>query len=160
MQLSTIMDSTFRGPVLGSHVPGSLGVALAFFALAWAAFNRFARETKASRKGRGALITIRVPGRWLTRSRVWPAALAWKDFHFLTGGRTMVVARAVALTALIAFIGLIIGPDEPFHVWAGGTLMFSGKGAGCWPTTESVMGDLFALHRIRGRAGDRFAAAG
>jgi len=44
---------------------------------------------------------------------------------------------------------------------AGEELVVSGKGAGRWPTAESVIGDLFAVHRMRGQRGFvRIASAG
>ncbi|MBM4030602.1 MAG: hypothetical protein FJ291_02315 [Planctomycetes bacterium] len=100
-RITEVMSTGFDQGPFGVQAVSNLLVAAAFFALAWWAFEFFTRESKEASPARGVL-----GGRWpLVRmfgvGRPWGLALAWKDFHFVTGGRLMIVGRFVGMFALL-----------------------------------------------------------
>jgi ABC-type transport system involved in multi-copper enzyme maturation permease subunit len=88
--------------VLSYQVKSSLLVALAFFLLSWATFGFFTEERTSS--GR-LLAKAAGPPRWLRPRRAWAWPLVWKDFHFVTGGRTWMIGRFLLYGVVVATIG-------------------------------------------------------
>lgn len=99
-QITQIMATGFQGPVVGFQVLSDLGIGLVFFLLSWATFELFTREQKESSPARGAVFRRVSPLRWLGVGRPWPVPLAWKDFHFLCGGRTVMATKLLLLALL------------------------------------------------------------
>ena len=99
-RIGEIMATGFDEGPFGTQVVATLVAAAAFFGLAWWSFEFFTRESKEASPARAVLLGRWAPLRWLGVGRPWGIALAWKDFHFLTGGRLMVVGRLVGMAML------------------------------------------------------------
>jgi ABC-type transport system involved in cytochrome c biogenesis permease component len=103
-RISTIQSTGFSEGAFSRQVICHLAAALGLFGLSWAGFERFTRESHAT-KPLEALFTR--PLRRLRRrsiGRAWPLALTWKDFYFVAGGKRMVIARFVLYFAIIGGI--------------------------------------------------------
>jgi hypothetical protein len=101
-----VMLTGFTGPLVSYQVWSNLALSAAFFLLAWLAFNRFTLEQVTEAPARGLLVR-RV--RFLSAlgpGRAWSNALAWKDFHFLSGGRPALIGRTLVmgLVPAVAFL--------------------------------------------------------
>jgi hypothetical protein len=73
----------------------SLCGAAVFFGLAWIGFNRFTRESTATRSQRTDLIAPLVRLGQSRRVRPGRRVLAWKEFHFVAGGMAVQIAKFV-----------------------------------------------------------------
>ncbi len=115
VRIGEIMASGFQGSPIGAQVLSNLAIGAAFFGLAWATFGHYTRETTEAAPGRTALVARRSPLRLLGVSRPWNSPLAWKDFHFVAGGRLMVLCRFLALAGLVALVAWLhsINSDRP-----------------------------------------------
>ncbi len=125
-RVERIMTSGFDGGPLCAQVVSNAIAALALFVLAWWTFEFFTREDKEASPGRALFAGRWSPLRWLGVSRPWRLALAWKDFHFLTGGRLMIVGRFLGLALLVGVFAWIASLDGYRRVRAedvGGMLM-------------------------------------
>ena len=74
-----------------------------YFLLAWALFSRFAHDeihVGRRKENAGSL-------GWLKprAGRVWTDAIAWKDFHFILGGRRTFVTKTILYLLLTGWIG-------------------------------------------------------
>ena len=127
VRIGEVMSTGFEGGPIGFQAVTNLAAAAAFFALAWRSFEFFTRESKEASPARAAAAGRRSAFRWLGVSRPWRAALAWKDFHFLTGGRVMILARFLAIGGLVALVAWASRREPPGERLEaiGGTLMFS-----------------------------------
>ena len=84
-RLTSILVTGFSGAPVGWQVWSNLSLGLACFFAAWAAFTRFADRTADG--ATAAVPRRRVLGiRFRRPARPWKNALAWKDFHFFSGG--------------------------------------------------------------------------
>ena len=122
----------FAGHPIGLQVISNVVAALAFFLLSWATFERFTREQKAPGPARGVLAggatRASSPRRWLGLSRPWRPAIAWKDFHFVAGGRMMIAAKCLALTLIPLIIICLYNYGSyrsPGHELIGGAFMLT-----------------------------------
>ncbi|HUT37288.1 MAG TPA: ABC transporter permease [Planctomycetota bacterium] len=130
-RIGEIMATGFDEGPFGVQVVSNALAALAFFGLAWLTFEFFTREEKDVSPVRTAFVRRWSPLRWFGVSRPWGLALAWKDFHFLAGGRMMVVGRFVGTIALVGVFAWIAGLNRHREVRAeeiGGMLMFCSLG--------------------------------
>lgn len=100
-RLRSIMVTGFAQRVVGFQPVSNIAAALLCFLLAWVGFNSFTRDWRAT-----AARAPRAARTWgwrrLPRRRPRRHPLAWKEFHFITGG-----FRALAIK-LIAY-GLLTG---------------------------------------------------
>ena len=124
VRVAEIMRTGFAGHPVGTQVLSHLGVAALCVVLAWALFGLATREQHTAAPARGLLLprASRVP--WLKIARPWRDAVAWKEFHFFTGGRVLLVVRAIALAVLTAaVVALFAALGSPMPIVAVGVLM-------------------------------------
>jgi hypothetical protein len=109
-QMNKILGLEFHGSAFTFQVGSDLAMGLGLFLLAWAVFEKFCGEQKESAPSRGGVAQAR--GRWLFFSpgRVWSRALAWKDFHFMTGGWLWLMIKFAAYGA--PMVALRCWPDK------------------------------------------------
>jgi ABC-type transport system involved in multi-copper enzyme maturation permease subunit len=118
-RVGEVMQTGFAGPVVGFQVLSNLALGALCFRLAWTAFEPLTREdvVVAPPRGLPAQRTGRIPV--LGAGRAWANALAWKDFHFLSGGKPGLLARfllvALVPAVMLGFLwspgGYMTGPD-------------------------------------------------
>ncbi len=105
--MDEIMNLNFTGPVIGYQVIASAILGVCFFLLSWVLFNRCTRTQKGTAPARGLIPKSGVLRRPLGVGRPWGDALAWKEFHFMTGGKTKIIVKsivfAVAVVVTIVF---------------------------------------------------------
>ena len=95
-RLIEILGTGFSGSPAGWQVITNLALGIIFFLLAWAAFGRFCDRAPAEGGGGTVNAPRQVLGLRLGRpARPRAHALAWKDFHFLTGGRIGLIVRTL-----------------------------------------------------------------
>jgi len=101
-RLDHIMTTGFAEPAVSFQVISHAVAGAVFFLLACGLFERFNRDSAPCSAGQGLLhrARVRIPG--FGAGRPWPDAFAWKDFHFLTGGVPMLVAKLLIYPILIA----------------------------------------------------------
>jgi len=118
VRLNTILDISFAGSVWSFQVWSNFAAAGAFFGLSWLLFDRL---TGSARPLLGPLRALRnAPDRLPTRSprRVWVSPIAWKDFHFLAGGRKIMIAKTILYGLTIAgFWGYLISTSPRPMYW-------------------------------------------
>jgi hypothetical protein len=103
-----ILRTGFGGSPIGFQVLTNLGGGAVFFLLAWAAFERFTQDQGAAAPGRGLLFGRRSLLRRFGAGRAWRNALAWKDYHFIVGGKAFALIKFVALGVLLFGIRLLM----------------------------------------------------
>ncbi len=89
-------------PFTSDSLPFHLGGGAVFFILSWVLFDRFCSNAgeAAPRKRKltgGSAYGLRVP-------RPWRLAIAWKDFHFITGGKKGMGIRLILYSVVIGCI--------------------------------------------------------
>jgi hypothetical protein len=118
-RLIEIGRTGYSGAPMGWQVWSNFALGLLSFLLAWAAFPWFANRSAEAGGGSGR----RFLGRWRRPARAWKNALAWKDFHFSSGGKLGLGLRIVLFGTLIAgILGLISNlPRDLFSMiaWLG-----------------------------------------
>ena len=99
-RIEASLASTFEGPVLTSHFWYCVIAAVVLFVLACLGFewstHRQANPPRAMTRKRRSIF------RFLGVPRAWTRAIAWKEFHYLTGGRVMWGLRAILF--LLVFV--------------------------------------------------------
>jgi len=101
-----------NGEIWSWQVVSNLVLGLLAFGLAWATFARFAdyeddigpsRHLGARRAARwiSASRGLRRAVLWLMPGRAWKSALVWKDFHFISGGWSGLIAKTAICSAII-----------------------------------------------------------
>jgi hypothetical protein len=91
-RLNSILRTGFAEPPAGMQVWTNLALGAGCFLLAWLVFEWFCSEQGEAAPGRAVLrnkgrSALGAPG------RAWSEALAWKDFHFLTGGKVWMAVK-------------------------------------------------------------------
>jgi ABC-type transport system involved in multi-copper enzyme maturation permease subunit len=99
-KLYAITQTGFDEPVIGFQVISNVVAGLACFLLSWALFGRFALHADVTDMSRMPLSRPLGRGRRLAPNRAWSNPLAWKDYHFLAGGKPMLLANLIGLLAL------------------------------------------------------------
>jgi len=125
-RIGQIMASGFDGHPLGVQVVSNLALGGFFFVVAWLLFGAFTREQKAAAPARGVVARRSGRLRWIGISRTWRRPIAWKDFHFLAGGRFMIVVRFAGLLLLVLFFAWMheaTGEGPPPADFIGGVLI-------------------------------------
>lgn len=132
-----IFETGFQGAAVGRQVIGNAALGLVFFLLAWGFFERFCGGRQGSSLNLGTLWRRRFHG-WFAPGRPQAfRALAWKDFHFLHGGRFVVVAKAAVCVILLAVVGKdeirgsddLSGPEVPLTLFGCGLLWLIAEAA-------------------------------
>jgi hypothetical protein len=105
-RLNSILSTGFADPPAGMQVWTNLALGAGCFLLAWLVFDLFCGEQREAAPGRSATrskgrIALGSPG------RAWRRALAWKDFHFFTGGKVWMAVKFVLYALPIAGAVLI-----------------------------------------------------
>ena len=87
-RLSEIFRTGFTGPAIGFQIVSNLALGVLFFLLSWLVFDRFTREEKEPSPARGWLPrrTSRQGSR-IPAGAIGLAAVTWKDFNFISGGK-------------------------------------------------------------------------
>ncbi len=101
-RIDEIMQTGFSGSPLGFQVALSLAVALVFFSVAWAGFNRFTRPAGDVAERRAGVVARLIQLGRRHRTRPGKYLMAWKDFHFVAGGMPLQIVKFV-------FYGLLVG---------------------------------------------------
>jgi len=103
-RLSDVFRSGFSGSAVNDvQVWSNAGFGAVLLVAAWLLFDWFTREQKSAAPSRRLLSRSR-RRLWFSAGPVWSDAVAWKDFNFIAGGETLIVAR----TVLYVLIGLVI----------------------------------------------------
>ncbi|HCD01859.1 MAG TPA: hypothetical protein DER64_15175 [Planctomycetaceae bacterium] len=112
-RLQTIGSSGFAESVISGQVLVDLGAAASLFGLAWCVFIPATRTALTGVPPRGPVATksvrrrqkrLRLPRR-LAAGRTWRMAIAWKEFHFTTGGLVYFVLKTLGY-------GVFVGCSE------------------------------------------------
>jgi hypothetical protein len=99
-RLGDIVSTGFADPPIGSQVISNVVAGAVCFLLSWALFGRFALNADSFGMTRIALPRWSARSRRLAAGRAWFNPLIWKDYHFLTGGNVLMIAKFAALAAL------------------------------------------------------------
>jgi len=96
-----ILSTGFRGPAWSLQVTFSILIGIVFFLLSLSLFNHFSRKASLSSP-------IRIPwsmrkSKWKTFpvKRAWNNAIAWKSFHFQTGGKFAIFSISSLLILIL-----------------------------------------------------------
>lgn len=105
-RLRSILSTGFAEAPAGAQVWTNLALGAGCFLLAWLVFEVFCGEQREAAPGRSA---TRGKGRIALAApdRAWHRALAWKDFHFLTGGKVWMAAKFVLYALPLLGVALI-----------------------------------------------------
>ncbi len=105
-----VLTTGFSGSAVGFQVLSNLALGAFFFVLAWAGFERFTRtvEVPAARRARALRRTWGL--RLFGPGRAWKNALAWKDFHFMVGGKGMLLLKFILYGLLLGGIARAVDP--------------------------------------------------
>ncbi len=106
-RLTEISLTGFHEGAFCFQVASNLGLGLVCFLLAWAVFDVFCNEQLDVGPTRGLIMKSGKPLRIFVAGRPWRRALAWKDFHFIGGGRAVVLGKLIAYGCLLAAVVLI-----------------------------------------------------
>jgi ABC-type transport system involved in multi-copper enzyme maturation permease subunit len=107
-RLGVIFETGYAAPAWSLQATAAVGLSLVFFCAAWLLFDRIAVSERDAEPSRGG---VRKRG-WTAPKRVhrWP--VFWKDFHFSTGGKTMLAGRVLVAGAVPAFVAANFREDE------------------------------------------------
>ncbi|MBI3861065.1 MAG: hypothetical protein HY290_04135 [Planctomycetia bacterium] len=111
-RLHEIMQTGFMGRAFGFQALILVGAALLLFLVAWLRFRRFMHHAPDSRSPRADLMARFVGLGRARRTRPGRHALAWKEFHFVTGGMQMQLAKFVIYGVLV---GLAFWAAERYY---------------------------------------------
>ena len=115
-RLQTIGSSGFAESVISGQVLVDLGAAAVLFGLAWCVFIPATRTALTGVPPRGPVATksvrrrqkrLRLPRR-LAAGRTWRMAIAWKEFHFTTGGLVYFVLKILGYGVFVGCSGWLL----------------------------------------------------
>jgi ABC-type transport system involved in multi-copper enzyme maturation permease subunit len=126
-RLGTIFKTGFAGPITDIQIWSNLVLGVLFFLLAWMLFDRCTREEKDPSPARQWTFLRRTN----RRSRIPPgaigaAAITWKDFTFIGGGKFGLLLKFVVVGSLVGLINFIaVESNSRITVeFEGGTLIW------------------------------------
>ena len=128
IRTNEILSTGFTGTAFGLPVWGTLLIGILFFILSLSLFNYFSRKSTASAPFRVPGSTSKSKFRLFKAGRSWNKALAWKEFHFTTGG----------IFGIILFSTLALAIPTTIFVW----MYFK---EGYFPSREDIGGWLVGL---------------
>ncbi|QDU45849.1 hypothetical protein Mal52_43450 [Symmachiella dynata] len=99
-RMDAILQTAFNSPAIGFQVQSNLAAGVGLFVTAWLLFNWFNAGVSHSAPSRGWVSRPDRLLRFLAPARPWKNALAWKDFHFLTGGKMLILVRLLLIPLL------------------------------------------------------------
>lgn len=104
-QTKEIFTTRFAGPILSGQVIANVVMSMVLFVLAGLLFDRFNSDLDTT-------VARRPMAEWLRfgrrRGRVWDNSLAWKDFHFLGGGPTGIVAKLILYAFAVLGVAVMV----------------------------------------------------
>ena len=106
IQMGTILSSSFQTTLWSYQVISNLCLGgLGFFG-SWALFGLAMREPSTEANSRGLVTRSRGRLRWFAPGRPWERPIAWKDFHFVSGGIPSLLIRFAIYGSLyfVAFV--------------------------------------------------------
>jgi len=111
--LDQILATNYAGGAFTYQVVSNIVFGIILFLISWALFDPCTRNEKPIAPARGltALFKRRVTKTQssATGNRVWDNALAWKDFHFITGGLTAVIIKFACYVLLLTGMVFLMG---------------------------------------------------
>jgi hypothetical protein len=116
-RLGEILRSGFADGPWCWQVGSNLALGAGCFLLAWAVFDVFCREQPEASPGRGLLARRTSIFRRTGAGRPWGAALAWKDFHFVVGGKVAIAAKFLLYPLPFFAMRLSLWPGAPRWRW-------------------------------------------
>ena len=103
-RVGTLLETGWQFRVIDRHEIVHVAAGLVCFVLAWRLFPWATRQPDADPLSRG-LLGMRIGGQWrLAPGRVWDAAIAWKEFHFLIGGWPLLALKSAGYVSLVTFL--------------------------------------------------------
>jgi ABC-type Na+ efflux pump permease subunit len=116
-RLGEIFQTGFAGSAIGFQVACNLVLGILFFLLAWLVFDRCTREEKDAAPRRRWLLRSATRRSQIPPGLVGTAAITWKDFTFISGGRRGLLVKFGLLASgviLCNFLAMQGGNREIF----------------------------------------------
>lgn len=119
-RLGTISMSGFKESPFSTQVIVDCVAAALLFLASWVSFDWFNREEISAAPPRGLLprLSHKPGGKRTGMPRPWKHPLAWKDYHFIAGGRRLAIAKFIAYLAICGMItgfAAIMAPNPSFE---------------------------------------------
>jgi hypothetical protein len=126
-RIGAICGTGFDESIWSLQVISNLVIGLAFFALALGTFERFTKNLIGAAPSRGLIVKRTSRFRLFGAGSVWRNAFAWKDFYFITGGRTHIALKALFYPMLSGGLACFILVFERTHYREviGGTIFWT-----------------------------------
>lgn len=125
-RLTVIMTTGFDQPAISDQVISNIVLGLVFFGASWALFGRLSRNEQPAGEKRGVLLSPKGKLRASSPGRAWTNAIAWKDFHFVAGGRLVLVGKFFLYFLLLMWIPTMMSLNS-YSSWTrenvGGAIM-------------------------------------
>lgn len=107
-RLGAIFQTGFTGPAIGYQVVSNLVLGVFFFILSWLLFERCTHLEKDPAPARRMLVFASRSRRSLIPSGIaGPAAITWKDFTFVNGGRFGLLVKFALVVGVVGVIHVI-----------------------------------------------------
>ena len=100
-RISAILGTGFTEPVFSRQVVTNSLFGLGFLLLGWALFEVCTRNEKPAAEARGLLFKRIGGGGAIGSGRAWGAALTWKDFHFVGGGKILFLLKILIYAGIM-----------------------------------------------------------
>lgn len=110
-RLSTINKTGFAESVFSQQVLIHLAVSLGLFIFAWLIFEPSTRNASGPVRPDG-IFSRTSPLRLFGVGRLWRQPFVWKDFYFVTGGKSFFIIKFAAFGAMAAAILVFLGPRD------------------------------------------------
>ena len=114
-RMTAVLETGFGGPTFEYQFFSNLIGGLICFVLAWIAFPHFTLDDGSEAPARPA--PARVRGSRGVRP-AWSNPLAWKDFHFLAGGRRAILIKLILYPCLGMVIPILTDPTLEVVAWS------------------------------------------
>lgn len=105
-RISEVSGSGFSGGPVGVQVVSNVLLGALLFGLSWLVFDLFNSQTEefVPTRRRRKRLAAAMNGPELPRRRVWAAALPWRDYYYLAGGKRLMVAKTIGYAALVVLV--------------------------------------------------------
>jgi ABC-type transport system involved in multi-copper enzyme maturation permease subunit len=107
-RLDEIFRTGFTGPAIGLQVAGNLVLGMILFLLSWLVFDYFTREEKDPAAARPWLLRRTNRPSRIPPGLVGTRAISWKDFTFIGGGRSGLLAKFGVLALLVVLCNFLL----------------------------------------------------